>query len=157
MHTSYNFPCTMSTPEVCIGVVQAQGFHPIQHYEDLCILEQVEDLKFAFVNPTGQSKSIDCIWVDGAADEGPSHLEIQYLWTEWHWKKKNLLLLWPLGVVVVAIWIKWSCKMVVCPEGIPTSLYPLLLMELVWTRQQGKSVKKRWRTYRLLLTHMLVV
>ena len=47
-----NYPCTMTTSEVYIGVVKAPGLHqnPIQHYEDLCMLEQSEDLKFAFVN-----------------------------------------------------------------------------------------------------------
>ena len=91
--TSYNFSRIMTTPEVCIGVVKVPGLHQknsIQHYEDLCMLEQAEDLKFAFVSPTGENKSIDCIRVDGAADEGPSHLEIQFLWTEWHWKKKKI-------------------------------------------------------------------
>ena len=83
----------MTTSEVCIGVFKAPGLHqknPIQHYEDLCMLEQSDDLKFAFVNPAGKNKSIDCIRVDGAADEGPSHLEVQFLWTEWHWKKKKV-------------------------------------------------------------------
>ena len=91
--TSYNFPRTMTTPEVCVGVVKAPGLHqknPVQHYEDLCMLEQMDDLRSAFVNPAGENKSIDCIRVDGASDEGPSHLEIQFLWTEWHWKKKKI-------------------------------------------------------------------
>ena len=29
-------------------------------------------------------KPIDCIRVDGAGDEGPSHDTVQYWWTEWH-------------------------------------------------------------------------
>ena len=29
-------------------------------------------------------KDIDCIRVDGASDEGPSHHEVQFWWTEWH-------------------------------------------------------------------------
>ena len=31
-----------------------------------------------------QGKTIDCIRVDGGADEGPSHLEVQFRWTEWY-------------------------------------------------------------------------
>ena len=29
-------------------------------------------------------KDIDCIRVDGTSDEGPSHHEVQFWWTEWH-------------------------------------------------------------------------
>jgi hypothetical protein len=32
-------------------------------------------------------KPIDCIQVDGAGDEGPGHVEVQFLWTEWHLQK----------------------------------------------------------------------
>lgn len=32
----------------------------------------------------GRSKQIDCIRVDGAADEGPGHESIQFWWTLWH-------------------------------------------------------------------------
>ena len=31
-----------------------------------------------------QGKTIDCIRDDGGADEGPSHLEVQFRWIEWH-------------------------------------------------------------------------
>ena len=45
----------------------------------------------AFLHPdTGASKSIDCIWVDGAHDEGPSHEEVQYYWTERHLLKNEV-------------------------------------------------------------------
>ena len=30
------------------------------------------------------NKPIDCIHVDRATDEGPSHLEVQFVWTEYH-------------------------------------------------------------------------
>lgn len=72
----------MTTPEVCVGVVKASGLHQknsVQHYEDLCMLEQMDDLRSAFVNPAGENKLIDCIRVDGASDEGPSRLETQFL------------------------------------------------------------------------------
>ena len=31
-----------------------------------------------------ENKEIDCIRVDGATDEGPSHELVQYWWTEWY-------------------------------------------------------------------------
>lgn len=31
-----------------------------------------------------QGKAVDCIRVDGGADEGPSHLKVQFRWTESH-------------------------------------------------------------------------
>ena len=38
-----------------------------------------------FKNPeTDAQKKIECIRVDGAGDEGPSHLEVQYYWTKRH-------------------------------------------------------------------------
>ena len=39
----------------------------------------------SFVNPViGEQKMIECIRVDGASDEGPSHEEVQFYWTECH-------------------------------------------------------------------------
>ena len=35
-------------------------------------------------HPWTKSKPVDCIRVDGAGDEGPIHLEVQFQWTEWH-------------------------------------------------------------------------
>ena len=42
---------------------------------------------------TPAPKDIDCIRVDGASDEGPSHLEVQFWWTEWHVAHKKLVTL----------------------------------------------------------------
>ena len=39
---------------------------------------------------TGAPKSINCIQVDGASDEGPSHEEVQYYWTERHLLKNKV-------------------------------------------------------------------
>lgn len=51
----------------------------------------LESLKAAFYNlETGNLKAIDCIRVDGAADEGPSHLEVQYYWCQRHILKNKL-------------------------------------------------------------------
>ena len=91
--TSYNFSKTHNTPEICVGVVKAPGLHqksPAQHYEDLCMLASTKDLKSVFLNSSGENKPIDCIRVDGAVDEGPSHLEIQFWWTLWHFKNKKM-------------------------------------------------------------------
>jgi hypothetical protein len=38
------------------------------------------------IQPLLQHKDVDCIGVDGAGDEGPSHFEVQFMWTEWHFK-----------------------------------------------------------------------
>ena len=55
------------------------------------MLEKQENLKGAFINPiTGEPKSIDAIRVDGAADEGPTHEEVRYYWTERHVLKNEL-------------------------------------------------------------------
>lgn len=37
-----------------------------------------------FKDNSGCSKQVDCIRVDGATDEGPSHESVQYWWTLWH-------------------------------------------------------------------------
>ncbi len=47
---------------------------PTQHYINLNTLE---------------TKIPDCIQVDGAGDEGPGHVEVQFLWTEWHTFKRR--------------------------------------------------------------------
>ena len=86
--TSYNFTGTDTTPEVCVGVVKASPLHqknPAQHISDLIMLSNVKELKPLFINlGSNLSKEVDCIRVDGAADEGPSHETIQYWWTYWH-------------------------------------------------------------------------
>ena len=93
--TSYNFSRTVTTDELCAGVVKAAEVHqknPAQHMADLCMLEsQCEQLTHAFQNSqTGLPKSVDCIRVDGASDEGPSHEEVQYWWTERHILKQKV-------------------------------------------------------------------
>ncbi len=44
------------------------------------------------------SLSVECIRVDGAGDEGPSHLEVQYFWTKRHLEEGSLATL-PQGPV----------------------------------------------------------
>ena len=85
--TSYNFTRTTTTSEVCIGVVKASGVHqknPAQHAADLDMLQNLETLKPVSNQDSGKVKEIECIRVDGASDEGPSHAEVQFLWTERH-------------------------------------------------------------------------
>lgn len=86
--TSYNFPPTGTTNEICGGVVKAKKLfpqNPAQHYADILMLEKHEDMKPAYLNPlTGKQKDIECIRVDGGGDEGPVHEEVQYWWTKRH-------------------------------------------------------------------------
>lgn len=86
--TSYNFSKTETTLELCAGVVKPVGLflnNPMQHALDLEMLEESAELKSAFINPlTNQRKLIECIGVDGAADEGLSHEEVQFVWTARH-------------------------------------------------------------------------
>lgn len=69
--------------EVCVGLVKAPTIihpkNPCQHSTDLEMLEKKEELKPVFVNlDTGEAKSVDCVRVDGAGDEGPTHEEVQF-------------------------------------------------------------------------------
>ena len=92
--TSYNFSKTKTTPELCAGIVKASFIYPknpAQHSADLHMLEEREELKQAFINPSsGQLKNIECIRVEGAGDENPSHDEVQFWWTLHHLKKKSI-------------------------------------------------------------------
>ena len=85
----YNFAETTASPELCAGIVKAAKIfpkNPAQHFTDLQMLQLQANLNTsAFVNPeTSKQKRIECIRVDGAGDEGPSHLEVQYYWTKRH-------------------------------------------------------------------------
>ena len=90
--TSYNFSKTETTKELCAGVVKASGVFPkkkAQHSSDIEMLESIKELKPAFFNPTnGARKCIECVHVDGASDEGPSHTEVQFFWTLRHYTKR---------------------------------------------------------------------
>ena len=86
--TSYMFLKTDTTSEKCIGVVKAHGLfpkNPSQHAEDFKMVEGLAEMK-----PWVLNKPIDCIRVDGASDEGPSHLEVQFLWTELHIQREKM-------------------------------------------------------------------
>ena len=90
--TCYNFSSTGTTAELCAGVVKAQGLHeknPSQHFADLMLQEQPE-FQSAFYDANGQPKKVDYVRVDGSSDEGPSHEEVQYWWTERQYREKRL-------------------------------------------------------------------
>ena len=95
--TSYNFAATETTIEVCAGVVKAKPLfpkNPAQHFADMLLIEENEDVKPAFLNPTtGNRKEIECIRVDGASDEGLVHEEVQYWWTKRHLVKATKAML----------------------------------------------------------------
>ena len=73
---------------MCAGIVKAQELYPknpAQHSADMKKLLDITELNPAFINPdTNQPKQITCVRVDGASDEGPSHQEVQFWWTEYH-------------------------------------------------------------------------
>ena len=86
--TSAMFLGTATTSERCVGVVKAQPVHyknPAQHAADLGMLQSKDELA-----PWLKNKAIDCIRVDGAGDEGPKHHEVQFLWTERHFKEDKV-------------------------------------------------------------------
>lgn len=88
--SSYMFLETETTPEVCFGFVKAHHLHqksPAQHMADLRTLEESSDFKDLF------SQQVEFIRVDGGADEGPSHIEVQFMWTERHLSKATECLL----------------------------------------------------------------
>lgn len=97
--TSYHFSKTNTTGQLCAGIVKPTGIYPknpAQHMVDLQLLEEVPSIKPAFMNPVTdhkQRKQIECICVDGASDEGPSHEEVQFYWTERHFKKTSYVTL----------------------------------------------------------------
>ena len=82
---------------MCAGIVKAHGLYPknpAQHSADLKMLMGIDELNPAFINTdTNQQKQIACVRVDGASDEGPSHQEVQFWWTEYHLTQGNYITL----------------------------------------------------------------
>lgn len=84
--TSYLFMESETTEKACIGVVKPHFTfpkNPTQHYADLEMLESKLPSHL-------EERPIECIRVDGAGDEGPGHLEVQFLWTERHIKQQRI-------------------------------------------------------------------
>ena len=86
--TPYNFSATKTTAEVCVGMVKASGVYhknPAQHSADLAFIEEQPEIRPVFYDTRiGSKKVVECIRVDGASDEGPSHEEVQFFWTARH-------------------------------------------------------------------------
>ena len=85
--TSYLFMGTENTAESCVGVVKPQKVfpkNPAQHAADFEMLHSLPSIESVLKN-----KDVECIRVDGASDEGPSHLEVQFMWTERHLKMQK--------------------------------------------------------------------
>ena len=85
--TSYNFTGTSTTEEVCVGVIKAHKVH--QKPSPTCFGHWASkgswNIIAVFTNvETGDLKSIECVRIDGAADEGPSHEEVQFWRTARH-------------------------------------------------------------------------
>lgn len=86
--TSYLFMETQTTPVGCCGIVKPHFTYqknPAQHMADLEMLESDSEL-----NVFLKDRPIDCIRVDGASDEGPSHIEVQFLWGERHYRHEKV-------------------------------------------------------------------
>ena len=78
---------TENTAQKVLGVVKPHQLYPkdpSQHISDLYMMSRMEEYELDMHKP------IDCIRVDGASDEGPTHLEVQFLWTEWHLKMSKV-------------------------------------------------------------------
>ena len=85
--TSYNFTGTKTTKEKCAGVVKAAKVfpkNPTQHFADLQMLTEKPEFSTVFYTDSGSPKQIECVRVDGATDEGPSHDEVKYWWAVRH-------------------------------------------------------------------------
>ena len=95
--TCYNMSATKTTGEICAGIVKGAGVfqkNPAQHMADLEMLETMEEVKPGFIDPaTNKPKTIECIRVDGASDEGTGHVEVQFWWTMRHLKKPTFITL----------------------------------------------------------------
>ena len=80
---------------MCAGAAKPHVLYPknsSQHAVDRKMLLQKEELQPAFLNPdTNMPKQITCIRVDGS--QGPSHLEVQFWWTEYHLTQENYITL----------------------------------------------------------------
>ena len=51
----------------------------------------VPELRCVIYNmETERPKNVECVRVDGASDEGPSHVEVQFWWTLQHLQKERL-------------------------------------------------------------------
>ena len=84
--TSYLFMESDTTEKACVGLVKPHFMfqkNPTQHFIDLEMLESKLPSHLG-------NRYIECVRVDGATDEGPGHVEVQFLWTERHIEKRRI-------------------------------------------------------------------
>ena len=56
------------------------------------MLTEEDELKPVLYSPDlAKLKPYTCVRVDGASDEGPSHLEVQFMWAKFHLQMKDEL------------------------------------------------------------------
>jgi len=76
-----------------LGLSRLQKFI-LKHFADYEMLSLQPEFQSIFNNQsTGCPKRIECIRVDGATDEGPSHDEVRFWWTVRHMKYKKIVTL----------------------------------------------------------------
>lgn len=92
----YNFTGAKNTKEMCAGIVKGSKVfpkNPAQHHSDLQMLCKQPEFLPVFNSVNRSPKTIECIRVDGANDEGPSHEEVKYWWAVRHLESKLLVTL----------------------------------------------------------------
>ena len=89
LQSSYLFMETATNEERAAGVVKSRHFsfekNLSQHAADIKFLKTTPEFKDFFLG-----KNIDCIHVDGASDEWPSVLEVQFICTEFHFTEAKI-------------------------------------------------------------------
>lgn len=86
--STYLLMDTDTSNERAAGIVKDHvsfNKHPSQHASDLKFLKTTDEFKDYL-----SGKTVDCIRVDGASDERPSILEVQFVWTEIHLEEEKV-------------------------------------------------------------------
>ncbi len=81
---------------MCAAVVKASGVYQKETCPACNRQKYLIEIPgfIVFLHPvTGQRKLFECVHVDGASDEGPSHLEVQVFWTDRHIEKQYFVTL----------------------------------------------------------------
>ena len=91
--SSYYFGGSKTSEDNYAGVVKCvkiDAKNAGQHVSDLEMLRENPTFRQQFFKKDGCEKDIDFIRVDGGGDESPSHMETQFMWTEWHIERSKL-------------------------------------------------------------------
>ena len=87
---SYNFAGTNTIEEQC-AVFKGAKIYPKNQTEHVLISKCCQMLQ-NLVNPsTGNPKRLECVCVNGATDEGPSHDEVKFWWAARHLKRVTMV------------------------------------------------------------------